>query len=153
MPKPTPDAKVPPRNIKEVITEISRLDKMRELKPDDFAEEGGYAETFVKELHHDKTKDLKPTQLRRFFHEIKGIRRQIKHGEDYNRTEIALVMPTLAYAVGRRLIPDDFYQLMKVCFGKQRCENQADFERAADFLEAIMAYHKYYEGKKKEKES
>ena len=142
-----------PYTIPEVINEVRGLKSMSELKPESYAEENGLADSFVQALISDQREvPLKPTQLRKVFHQIKDMRRQFKHDVPYERAQVALVMPTLAYAVGRKLIPDDFYQLMKLCFGQQRCQSQQDFESAADFLEAIMAYHKYRDGMKKKRE-
>ncbi len=129
--------------IQQVLTEIQRLKVMSELPAERYAEENGLADSFVQGLKGD----LKPTQLRKVFHQIKDMRRQFKH-DTFERAQVALVMPTLAYAVGRKLIPNDFYNLMKLCFGQDKCKTKEDFETAAAFLEAIMAYHKYHEGKK-----
>jgi CRISPR-associated protein Csm2 len=137
-----------PYSTDQVIAEVTRLRAMSELKPESYAEEDGLADSFIQGM----AGDLKAAQLRKVFHQIKDMRRKFKHDMPYDRTQVALVMPTLAYAVGRKLIPDDFYQLMKICFGQQRCRTQQDFESAADFLEAIMAYHKYRDGMKKKKE-
>jgi CRISPR-associated protein Csm2 len=126
-------------SVQQVLTEVKGLKAMAELPAERYAEENGLADSFVQGLKGD----LKPTQLRRVFHQIKDLRRQIKHEAKFDRTKVTLVMPTLAYAVGRKLIPGDFYELMKLCFGQERCRTQTDFETAADFLEAIMAYHKY----------
>ena len=128
-------------SIQEVKNEIKTLPSMAALSPERYAEEGGLAESFVSHIYSD----LKPTQLRKVFHHVKDLQREFRQTpESYSRAKIAMIMPTLAYAVGRKLIPLDFYELMKLCFGNEKCKTQADFERAAEFLEAIMAYHKYY---------
>lgn len=126
-------------SVQQVLAEVKGLKAMADLPAERYAEENGLADSFVQGVKGD----LKPTQLRRVFHQIKDLRRQIKHEAKFDRTKLALVMPTLAYAVGRKLIPVDFYELMKMCFGQERCRTQKDFETAADLLEAIMAYHKY----------
>jgi CRISPR-associated protein Csm2 len=56
-----------------------------------------------------------------------------------------MMMPMLAYAKGRKLIPQSFYDLMKICFGAEKCKTVEDFNQAVSFLEAILAYQKYYE--------
>jgi len=118
---------------------------MAMLSPIKYAEENGLADQFARDIRAE----LKPTQLRRFFHQIKSLQRQVEQTGEFDRTKIALVMPALAYAVGRTLIPVDFYELMKFCFGADRCKTKADFENSVQFLEAILAYHKYYEKIKK----
>lgn len=131
--------------IREIQEQIRALPSMASLTPEKYAEEGGLAESFVLEIRGD----LKPTQLRKVFHHIKDLQREIKQKpEAFNRAKLALIMPTLAYSVGRKLIPQEFYDLMKLCFGPEKCKTRADFESAANFLEAIMAYHKYHSTRK-----
>lgn len=129
----------------EVLRTIGSLPGMANLPVNDYSEEGGLADSFVVGLKEDR-EALKATQLRRFFHQIKFLQRQVERSNDasFDRTGIAQVMPVLAYAAGRALIPKDFYELMKLCFGQQKCRTKADFLSAANFLEAVMAYHKYH---------
>lgn len=111
------------------------------LPPSQYAEEKGMADRFIIEIKGD----LKPTQLRRFFHQIKELQHEFKKNKTFDHSRVALLMPILAYAVGRGLIPVKFYDLMKFCFGSERCKSHEDFENAAQFLEAILAYQKYHE--------
>ncbi len=123
---------------REVIAEIRKLSRMKDLKPEDFAEEGKLADQFA-----NTAKKLKATQLRRFFHEVKDLKLAFKTS-GFDRSKVAMLMPMLAYAKGRDVIPADFYDLMTLCFGADRCQDKDDFDRAVDFLEAILAYHKMY---------
>ena len=125
--------------IQQITSELKALKSMSDLSPERFAEEDGLADSFVRQIRGD----LKPTQLRKVFHQVKDLKLKIKSDEEFNRGQIALIMPTLAYSVGRGYIPKEFYDLMKLCFGSEKCKTKADFNTAADFLEAIMAYHKY----------
>lgn len=127
--------------VHQVKQHIQQLKSMSELEPRHFAEEHGLADSLASELGGD----LKPTQLRKVFHTIKDLRRQVERetGDAFDRTELALLMPTLAYAAGRRLLPQDFYEVLKLCLGSERLQTREDFMRAADFIEAVMAYHKY----------
>lgn len=130
-----------PLTFEEIRAEIQKLPSMAALLPERYAEVDGLADNFVQIMPKGK---LNPTQLRKVFHQIKDLQREFKHGDTFNRGRIALIMPTLAYAKGRDLIPNEFYQLMTLSFGKDKCRTREDFESAASFLEAIMAYHKYY---------
>ena len=136
--------------IQQITSELKALKSMSDLSPERFAEEDGLAESFVRQIRGD----LKTTQLRKVFHQVKNLKLKYnKSDEEFNRGQIALIMPTLAYSVGRGYIPKEFYDLMKICFGSEKCKTKADFNTAADFLEAIMAYHKYFtETEKKWKE-
>jgi len=126
--------------IQQITSELKALKSMSDLSPERFAEEDGLAESFVRQIRGD----LKTTQLQKVFHQVKNLKLKYnKSDEEFNRGQIALIMPTLAYSVGRGYIPKEFYDLMKICFGSEKCKTKADFNSAADFLEAIMAYHKY----------
>lgn len=130
--------------IKEVIGKISKIGMLKNLSPKDFADEGGYADIVAK-----NSSSLKTTQLRKFF----GAIRDIEKEKDWNNmeTEFYLLKPKLAYAVGRDLIKKPFYNFMMVCMGKvdlgtdeEKIEN---FKAMVNFLEAIVAYHKFYNAK------
>ena len=95
--------------VPEVKHRISSLRQMSELPPAEFSEEGGLADSLASAF---KT-DLKPTQLRRVFTEIKRVRRDVERQATsavqtqtpFDRTRLLKLMPTLAYAVGRDLLP------------------------------------------------
>ncbi len=111
---------------------------MSALNPEDYAEKDGWAHVVA------QTSGIKATQLRKIFHYIKDLNREFQKNEtSFNRAKVALLMPTLAYAQGRNHLPKDFYELLTLCFGQDKCRTAQDFESAANFLEAIMAYHKY----------
>ena len=132
-----------PSNVNQVVNkileEIQNLPSMSKLAPEKYAETGGYADEFVK-----GSSDLKSNQLRKIFHYIKGLKREFDT-MGFDRRKVSLVIPRLAYASGRNLIPYDFYKLMNLCFEKKRCNTKEDFDTAVNFLEAIVAYHKYHE--------
>jgi len=130
-------------NINEIKQQIQKLPSMSELKAEDYADEGKLAEQLVIAVG----KDLKPTQLRKIFHHVKDLQKELNNDPDkkFDRSKVALIMPALAYAVGRGLIPNDFYEVMKMVFGAEKCKTREDFITAANFLEAVMAYHKYHE--------
>lgn len=134
-------------DIDRVIERIRSLQRMSELGVEEFAVEDGLADQVVKAVG---TSQLKPTQLRKVFHTLKSIQQRVKQRpeqERFNSAELLKLMPVLAYAVGRDLIPRDFYHLLKAVFEPQRLRTNADFLRAFDFVEAILAYHKYRGGK------
>lgn len=125
-------------DISKVRKFIENLPSMAALKPEDYAEINGLAEIVAKQ-------EIKATQLRKIFHYIKDLKRQFQRSSSgFDRAKVALIMPSLAYAKGRKLIPDEFYELLVLCFGPKKCQSAADFESATNFLEAIMAYHKYH---------
>lgn len=139
--------------ISEVKKTINELSGMSELDPEIFCKEEGLADSLIQEFKKHG-KDLKPTQLRKIFHELKAIQRdvqkEIKEEEDKKksldapfRKRVIKLMPAMAYATGRDLIPKDFYELMKICLAPEKLKTYGDFLRVAEFTEAIMAYHKF----------
>lgn len=124
--------------IQDVQKSIRALPSMSALDPKDYAEKDGWADIVA------KTSIIKANQLRKIFHYIKELRREFqKNNSNFNRAKVALLMPSLAYAQGRDLIPKDFFELLILCFGQDKCKTAQDFESASNFLEAILAYHKY----------
>jgi len=128
------------QEVENILREISELPRMRDLDLEKVCIPEGYAEKIAKEFG-----DLKPTQLRKVFHELKRIERDVKKkGEKgkFEYTRVAKLLPHLAYAKGRQLIPEKFYQMLKMCLDKQKLEINEDFLRLAEFVTAILAYHK-----------
>jgi CRISPR-associated protein Csm2 len=121
---------------------------MANFGPEKFAERDGLAEQFIEAIQGDrKAKGLNSTQLRKIFHQVKRLEQQfrpLKPADPIPRAEIALLSAQLAYASGRDLIPDDFFELTTYCLNSDRCSTKADFDNVAKFLEALMAYHKYH---------
>ncbi len=115
------------------------------LKPGEFAGEDQVA-AYIAQRYKD---DLKPNQTRRIFHTFKEIDRLTQHDEDNEdiseyRTQLTMLSPELAYAVGRGLIPQEFYEILQICLRKDKLETVGDLRRLVQFLSAILAYQKYY---------
>lgn len=92
------------------------------------------------------------SQIRNYFGEVRRIQAKVQvDGFDKNRTPFLLLQPKLAYAearvkskVGRsritsfRVIMDDAHRAVK---------SIDHFQNFVDFLEATLAYHKFYGGR------
>ncbi len=90
------------------------------------------------------TKAMTTSQLRRFFGEVKRIEMQ----EEYNASEVAMLNPLLAYAVGRdsdETKIGDFQREMSKAISE--IKNKEDFKNFVNIFESIVAYHKYHGGK------
>jgi len=127
----------------EILQKVTSLNRMSDLDPNLFSEEGGYAEVLAKDLRGK----LKATQLRKVFHAIKRIDIGLKGEKDdkpVDRTDLNRLLPELAYAKGRGLVPQEFYDLMKAILSRQRTQTVSDFRRTVEFLTAVLAYHKLY---------
>ena len=131
--------------VESILKEIEELRMLKDLKEKKIADEGGYADTIASRL-----RGMKTTQLRKFFDSIRKIKEELKDGrwEDVE-AEFYLLKPKIAHARGRNLIPEEFNELMKVCMRKVDIEDgdgdkKKNFEKMVDFLEAVVAYHRYY---------
>jgi len=128
--------------IKRVIDEIDQIEMLKDMETKAFADEGGYADIVAKNSKYT----LKTTQLRKFFGAVRDIERE-KSWEKME-TDFYLLKPKLASSVGRKLIPNEFNELMKTCMRKVDVGSDEDkvknFKKMVEFMEAIVAYHKYY---------
>lgn len=129
--------------IDEILGKLKGLSRMADLNPTDFAEEGGYADTLAREFG----RDLKSSQLRKVFGALKQVDIQVKRDpvdKPLGRSEINRLIPELAYAFGRDLVPKGFYDLMKMSLSQTKMQTVGDFRRLMEFLTALLAYHKFH---------
>lgn len=136
-----------PSNINDVKTRIQQLASFSILSPDYYAVENGAAHLVAKSI---KDKEMKTTQLRKFFGHIKKLDAQTKGKkltDTFDSKKLSLIMPELAYALGRKLISEDFYGLIKECLNASKIKTVGDFKNFVDFLSAVLAYHKMIGGK------
>ncbi len=88
---------------------------------------------------NDKVK-VKTSQLRKFFGAVKKIQADFEN----QKHEIILLLPKLAYAVGRNKENSkikDFYDLLEPLI-KDINEDKKKFKNFVNIFEAIVAYHK-----------
>jgi len=131
--------------IRNVLTDIGQLTKLKDLDIKKFSDEKGYADLLAIKL-----RGMKTGQLRKFFGEIKTIEKKLVGGENWKNVEIEFyqLKPRLAYAFGRKLIPEEFYNVVKIALSKvdigTDVEKKENFKMLVRFLEAIVAYHKFH---------
>lgn len=85
--------------------------------------------------------ELKSTQLRKLFHNIKNIRKIARKEGNIGMLKVKL-LPILAYSVGRKLIDDEFYKFVKSLLNI--VNDKSEYETFIEIFEAIVAYHRYY---------
>ncbi len=127
---------------KELKNEITQMD-IKKLEPKIYASENSLAHKIA---FFTLEKELKMAQLRKFFSGVKNIEKKAKilsKAEEIKINEFYLLTPELAYAVGRKVAPVEFYELIKEILKKVNI-NQ-DFLNAAKFIEIIVAYARYEE--------
>jgi CRISPR-associated protein Csm2 len=131
--------------VESILAEIEALEMLKDLGEKKFADEKGYADTIASRL-----RGMKTTQLRKFFDSIRTIKVKLEEGGwDAAKPEFYLLKPKIAHARGRNLIPEEFYEFLKVCMrkvdiGDDNENKKKNFEKMVEFLEAVVAYHKYY---------
>lgn len=134
------------KDIDKILKGIEKLDMFKDLDIKLLADEGEYADTLA-----NKLRNMKTTQLRRFFGAVKEIETNLngKNWEDVE-ADFYLLKPKLAYAKGRKLIPAEFYEVVKTSMNKVDVGNNQDkisnYKMFVRFLESIVAYHKFYWG-------
>ena len=98
--------------------------------------------------------EIKANQIRNIFSEVKRLQLEWRKSKKYENVERGLILlkPKLAYAAGKakegRQNLEPFKQTMDEAINS--VVNSTDHENALnnffDFVEAIVAYHKYYGG-------
>lgn len=98
-----------------------------------------------------KKSGIGTTQIRNVFSEVKRIQTLWNKEENFEKIkrELILLKPKLAYASGRKVNIEPFKEaLEKAIDGVVNSENHAGaVNNFFEFVEAIVAYHKYYEEK------
>lgn len=135
------------QTIQELQQELKKPGTLSSLLlPDAFAPEDALADKLARRFEGN----LKPNQTRRIFHTFKQLEQQHSQDADGVRLRdedtmrLTLLIPELAYGVGRGLIPDEFYQALKACLQSGKIQTVADLRRLVQFLSAVVAYQKYH---------
>jgi len=129
--------------LKEIIRQIKDKREFGKVDVKEFAKEDGWANDFAKSLGEK----MKTTQLRKVFTSIKLMEQGVKGkvGSDpFDNPELYMLLPQMAYAKARKLIIPEFYDLAKTIINDGMIKNVGDFRRFAQFMTAIVAYHKQY---------
>ena len=96
----------------------------------------------AKNLGERFSKNLKSTQIRKFLSEVQ----KIKEFEKDGREKLHLLRPLLAYLAGRhRGGVKEFQEIIEKAI--PLITNNKEFNYFKHFIEAIVAYHRYYGGK------
>ena len=96
----------------------------------------------------DRKEKNKSTQLRKFYDEIVMWDQRLKTNPDkFNEylPLIRMINAKVAYAKGRELVDDNFFNLMKRCISQ--VTDVKTFENCKKFMEAFMGFYKMYSPK------
>ncbi len=120
---------------------LSQIDesKLKKVLAGDVKEMNSYADYLAKEYLKGKdTEKLTTSQIRNILDDIQRMR-------EFDENRLHLLRPKLAYVAGRhRGRVQDFQKLLDKAILMTREENFKNFK---NFVEAIVAYHRYYGGK------
>ncbi|HHW70294.1 MAG TPA: type III-A CRISPR-associated protein Csm2 [Clostridiales bacterium] len=131
--------------IQDLISEIRNANSLKEVfTPEEYALPDGWAHKTAKRLSKQA---MNSNQLRKIFTQLKSIEEKIDRNKNNELTdaqinEILLIMPQIAYAKGRDLIPWEFYDLMKECITPKKLKDKDDFKSFVNFYTAVVAYSK-----------
>jgi CRISPR-associated protein Csm2 len=123
-----------------VIERIQQVKSFSEIKVEEYALPGGFAEEIAR-----REKDMKTAQLRKFFTKIKNLEKKLQGknetlSNDF-KNEVYLIIPELAYSKGRGLIKQEFFEIITTAI-KDKLKTVDDFRNFSRFMTAIVAYKK-----------
>ena len=109
--------------------------------PANVIEHGGEAlVTAAEQLGKRLARDLKTAQIRKIYSAVK----KIQMNKTFNRNELILLKPRLAYAAARKQEVEDLRDALTQAIDK--VDSVEKFKNFVDFFEAILAYHKAFGG-------
>ena len=133
----------------DIAARIKSLERMADLDVEEMVK---LADRLGRQLSRREI-DLKTSQIRRFSDAVKKIESQVKENPDpesFNRDSLLLLKPKLAYATGRlkegRKNPLELFQRI-IDPAIDKVKDRADFLRFAQFMESIIAYHRFHGGR------
>lgn len=136
-------------DIQAILGKIKSLKNLSDLSVEEIAKDNGIADSLAKDRNFRN--NLKTTQLRKFFDTVINNQERLKtNGWKSIESDFFMMRANLAYAKGRKLIPDEFFQLVSLCIERiapaGAAENQIidNYDRFVELLQALVAYTKYY---------
>jgi CRISPR-associated protein Csm2 len=91
-------------------------------------------------------KGLKTTQIRKFLDSVRKLDTSFKKGQEFNSESVILLKPKLAYAAGRQSSVKPLMNVLEPAITAAQ-ESYESFKKLLIFIESIVAYHKFHEGK------
>ncbi len=81
--------------------------------------------------------------------QIRNILDRIQRMKGYDKNQLQLLRPLLAYAAGRDQTPEKKLKHLQEIIDRaiMKVDNEEKFKNLRNFFEAIVAYHRYYGGK------
>lgn len=96
--------------------------------------------TAAENLGRKLARNLKTSQIRKVYGAVK----KIQMSEEFNRNELIMLKPKLAYAAARKAEVEELKDTLTNAINE--VDDDEKFKNFVDFFEAILAYHKAYGG-------
>ncbi|MDE0087841.1 MAG: type III-A CRISPR-associated protein Csm2 [Candidatus Poribacteria bacterium] len=96
--------------------------------------------TAAENLGRKLARNLKTAQIRKVYGAVK----KIQMSEEFNRNELIMLKPKLAYAAARKPEVEDLKDVLTQAINE--VDNTDKFKNFVDFFEAILAYHRAFGG-------
>ena len=96
--------------------------------------------TAAENLGRKLARNLKTAQIRKVYGAVK----KIQMSEEFNRNELIMLKPKLAYAAARKSEVEALKDVLTQAINQ--VDNADKFKNFVDFFEAILAYHRAYGG-------
>ncbi|WP_066636013.1 type III-A CRISPR-associated protein Csm2 [Desulfolucanica intricata] len=126
------------RVVDSIVSNINKLNQLADLSVDDLVKHAEDMGRFLTQIN------LKTNQIRKFLDAVKKVESEGGTGK-FNRTEVKLLKPKLAYAAGRQNEVKPLMSVLDPCI--DRVNTKEDFKQFARLVEGIVAYHKFYGGR------
>lgn len=126
--------------IAEMKEKIKKYQKLKDISAEELI---SIADKIGKHL---KDNDLKTTQIRRFLDGVRKIDVQFDRGKAFNKDNVILLKPKLAYAAGRQQSVKPLMEILDPAISAG-AESYESFKKLIALIEGIVAYHKFYGGK------
>lgn len=92
-----------------------------------------------------KAYDISTSQIRRYLDSLRKIKANTISPDNFSSSDVLLQQVKIAYAAGRDSDLTFFYEIMKPAI-TEGSKSYHCFEQLLRFVEAIVAYHRFYKG-------
>ena len=117
-----------------------RKNNLEDIELKDIAGNGRDIEQFAENI-----KEIETHQIRNFFDKIK----KLENDKDFEN-KLILLVPNIKYAKARKLVPNEFVQLIILLVDRVNEANDKEkaLKKMVKIMEVFVAYHKYHHNKK-----
>ncbi len=133
--------------VESIVGRIKNMDSLAEWMAEDLVRD---SKTVAQNLTKMSESDLN-TQVRKFLDAVRKIEIVVKKTKEkeerFDREQVILLKPRIAYAVSRKkdLLP--FFQVLDTAIDKVK--DSKDFEKLVAFVESVIAYHRFFRDEKR----